>query len=296
MGEAALQEAASTMRQSFVAAARLLREAGIGSPELDARLLLCHAARINQEAYVTEPERALLPAEQALYGRLIERRLDCEPVSRILGRREFYGRSFLVGRHTLDPRPDTETLVEAALAFLARKGGRGRKLRLLDLGTGTGCLLLTLLAELERATGVGTDVSAAALLLARANARHLWLEARARFVAGDWLDAVAGHFDLVVANPPYLTTAEIGQLSREVRRHDPLVALDGGADGLKAYRRIAARAGEVLRPGGAILLEIGPTQADAVIALLRAAGLAVDAKDGLWHDLAGRPRVVLACA
>jgi release factor glutamine methyltransferase len=245
---------------------------------------------------VAEPERALLPAEQALYDRLIERRLDGEPVSRILGRREFYGRSFLVGRHTLDPRPDTETLVEAALAFLARKGGRGRKLRLLDLGTGTGCLLLTLLAELERATGVGTDVSAAALLLARANARHLWLEARARFVAGDWLDAVAGHFDLVVANPPYLTTAEIGQLSREVRRHDPLVALDGGADGLKAYRRIAARAGKVLRPGGAILLEIGPTQADAVIALLRAAGLAVDAKDGLWHDLAGRPRVVLACA
>jgi release factor glutamine methyltransferase len=169
-------------------------------------------------------------------------------------------------------------------------------LRLLDLGTGTGCLLLTLLAELESASGVGTDVSEAPLSLAGANARHLGLEARARFVAGDWLDGVAGRFDLVVANPPYLTTAEIGQLSREVRRYDPLVALDGGADGLNAYRRIAARAGDVLRPGGAILLEIGATQADAVIALLRAGGLAVDAEDGLWHDLAGRPRVVLACA
>jgi release factor glutamine methyltransferase len=296
MGEAALQGAASTMRQSFVAAARLLRKAGIGSPELDARLLLCHAAGINQEAYVADPERTLLPDEQAMYGRLIERRLDGEPVSRILGRREFYGRSFLVDRHTLDPRPETETLVEATLAFVARKGAWGQKLRLLDLGTGTGCLLLTLLAELEGATGVGTDVSAAALWLAGVNARDLGVEARARFVAGDWLDAVAWHFDLVVANPPYLTTAEIGQLPREVGRHDPLVALDGGPDGLKAYRRIAARAGEVLQPGGAILLEIGPTQADAVIALLRAAGLTVDAKDGLWHDLAGRPRVVRACA
>jgi release factor glutamine methyltransferase len=296
MGEAALQGAASTMRQSFVAAARLLRKAGIGSPELDARLLLCHAAGINQEAYVADPERRLLQDEHALYGRLIERRLDGEPVSRILGRREFYGRSFLVDRHTLDPRPETETLVEATLAFVARKGAWGQKLRLLDLGTGTGCLLLTLLAELEGATGVGTDVSAAVLWLAGVNARDLGVEARARFVAGDWLDAVAWHFDLVVANPPYLTTAEIGQLPREVGRHDPLVALDGGPDGLKAYRRIAARAGEVLQPGGAILLEIGPTQADAVIALLRAAGLTADAKDGLWHDLAGRPRVVLACA
>ncbi len=262
MGEAALQEAASTMRQSFVAAARLLRKAGIGSPELDARLLLCHAAGINQEAYVADPERRLLQDEHALYGRLIERRLDGEPVSRILGRREFYGRSFLVDRHTLDPRPETETLVEATLAFVARKGAWGQKLRLLDLGTGTGCLLLTLLAELEGATGVGTDVSAAALLLAGINARDLGVEARARFVAGDWLDAVAWHFDLVVANPPYLTTAEIGQLPREVGRHDPLVALDGGrgrAQGLSAHCRTGGRgaparrcdlAGDRPHPGG----------------------------------------------
>ncbi len=285
-----------TRGEAFVAAARLLRQAGIATPELDARLLLCEAAGISQEAYVADPEHALPPDEEALYGRLIGRRLDGEPVSRILGRREFYGRSFLVDHHTLDPRPDTETLVEAALVFVAREGARERPLRLLDLGTGTGCILLTLLAELPYATGVGTDVSAPALALAGVNAWRLGVEARAHFIAGDWLDAVAGRFDLIVANPPYLAAAEIGQLPREVGRHDPFVALDGGADGLKAYRRIAARAGAVLRPGGGILLETGPTQSDAVVALLRLAGLTIDAECGVWHDLAGRPRVVLASA
>jgi release factor glutamine methyltransferase len=294
MGEGALRQAAATRRESFVVAAAALRRAGIATPELDARLLLCHAAGISQETYVADPERALAGEAQALYGRLIGRRLDGEPVSRIFGWREFYGRAFQVDRHTLDPRPDTETLIEAALALVARRGAADQSLRLLDLGTGTGCILLTLLAELPGATGVGTDVSAPALLLAHANAQHLGVEARARFLAGDWLQPVAGRFDLIVANPPYLATAEIGRLPREVAAYDPRLALDGGADGLNAYRRIVARAAEVLKPGGAIVLEIGSTQSDAVFALLAAAGLGIDAEGSLWHDLGGHPRVVLA--
>jgi release factor glutamine methyltransferase len=294
MGEGVLRQAPATRRESFVAAAAALRQAGIATPELDARLLLCHAAGISQEAYVADPELALAGESQALYSRLIERRLDGEPVSRIFGWREFYGRAFQVDRHTLDPRPDTETLIEAALALVARRGSGDQPLRLLDLGTGTGCILLTLLAELPSATGVGTDVSAPALLLARANARRLGVEARARFLVGDWLQPVVGRFDLIVANPPYVATAEIGRLPREVAAHDPRLALDGGADGLDAYRRIAARAAEVLKPGGAILLEIGSTQSGAVFALLAAAGLSIDAQASLWHDLGGHPRVVLA--
>ena len=296
MSEAAVREAGSTRRQSFVAAARRLRQAGLATPELDARLLLCEADGVSQEAYVAEPDRPLPPDVAAAYTRLIERRLGGEPVARILGRREFYGRDFLVDRHTLDPRPDTETLIDAALAWVAGKGAQELPLRVLDLGTGTGCILLTLLAELPRATGVGTDVSVAALALARTNARRLGVEARARFAAGDWLDAVTGRFDLVVANPPYLATEEISQLAPEVGRHDPLAALDGGPDGLKAYRRIAARAAEVLQPGGAILLETGHTQSEAVVSLLGAVGLTTAADGGVWRDLAGRARVVLACA
>jgi release factor glutamine methyltransferase len=287
------QQASCSRRQAFAAAVRLLREAEVETPELDARLLLCRAAGVSQEDLVADPARVLSTDAQTRFGAWIGRRLAGEPVSRILGSREFYGRSFLIDAHTLDPRPDTETLVDAALAVADRLGGGGgRPFRLLDLGTGSGCLLVTLLAELPGATGIGTDVSLPALSLAATNARHLGVDDRAQFIAGDWLEAVGGAFDLIVANPPYLATEEIGRLPREVALHDPRLALDGGADGLDAYRHIARGAAARLAPGGAILLETGPSQAEGVLALLRRAGLQTPAGGSLWRDLAGRARVI----
>lgn len=283
-----------TLSQAFVAAASALRQGGIATPELDARLLLCHAASFSHETYIAKAREELLPAARARLEQSIARRLEHEPVARIVGEREFYGRGFRLDPHALDPRPDTETLIEAALALVERKGWRRRKLDLLDLGTGTGCILLTLLAELPRAQGIGTDQSAGALALAAVNAARLGVADRASFIAADWLDAVAGRFDLVLSNPPYLASAEIAGLAPDVAGYDPALALDGGPDGLDAYRRIAARAGQALAEGGRLLLEIGAGQRESVVEILREAGLRLDAEGGIGHDLAGRPRVVVA--
>ena len=214
-------------------------------------------------------------------------------MSRITGTREFYGRSFLVNASALDPRPDTETLIEAALDVIAANGGCKRPLTLLDLGTGTGCILLTLLAELPEARGIGTDLAPEALRLAEANAARLGLADRAVFLASDWCEAIAGEFDLILSNPPYIASAEIAGLAPEVAAYDPRLALDGGEDGLDAYRRIAASAARNLRAGGKILVEIGVSQADAVAGLLRRGGFLVE-KGAPRLDLAGRPRVVVA--
>jgi release factor glutamine methyltransferase len=285
---------ALTLRKAFVEAASVLRHGGIETPELDARLLVCHAASLTHEAYIAGARDELAPATRARLDAAIERRLKHEPVARITGSREFYGRDFLLDPHALDPRPDTETLIEAALAHLERRGLRDRPLRLLDLGTGTGCILVTLLAELPRAQGIGTDKSGAALALAEANARRHGVASRASFLVADWLDAVTGKFDLVLSNPPYLASSEIAGLAADVAAYDPILALDGGPDGLDAYRRIAARAGEVLAQGGRLLVEIGATQADSVAGILRGAGLKVDAEQGIRPDLGGRPRSVVA--
>jgi release factor glutamine methyltransferase len=274
--------------QAHIAAARLLRQAGIETPELEARLLLCHATGLSHEAYVAALNDALAPDAAARFGAFVERRLAGEPVSRIIGVREFYGRPFRIDASTLDPRPDTETLIEAALAMVDRE----TPLDILDLGAGTGCILITLLAELPEASGIGIDTSLPALERARANAQVLGVGDRARFIAGDWLDAVSGVFDLVVANPPYLSAADMAELAPEVRDHDPWPALDGGPDGLSAYRRIAPGLRKALRPGGFALFEIGHTQAEAVSGLLAGAGLAPE--EAPWRDLAGRARVVAA--
>lgn len=292
-GESELR-AFPSIRQAFVSAVQVFREAGIETPELDARLLICHAAGLTHEAYIARARDELAPEVAARLGAAIERRVQREPVSRIVGAREFYGRSFLVDPHALDPRPDTESLIEAALDLVESRGWRERPLKLLDLGTGTGCILITLLAELPQARGVGTDISGAALALAAANARRLGVAGRASFLAADWLDAIGTEFDLILANPPYLASGEIALLSREVASFDPRLALDGGPDGLDAYRRIAARAGEVLAQGGRLLVEIGATQADSVAGILRGAGLKVDADQGIRPDLGGRPRSVVA--
>lgn len=283
----------STVRQGFVAAARAFRQAGLATPELDARLLACHATGLTHEDFVGGDDLALPTGAASRLEGFIARRLAGEPVSRLTGAREFYGRPFHLDRHTLDPRADTETLIEALLALVDENGWRGRPLKLLDLGTGSGCILVTLLAELPLATGFGSDVSAGALAVAAANACRHGVEARARFVAADWLDGIGGRFDLIVSNPPYIAAGEIAGLAPEVARFDPKLALDGGSDGLDSYRRIAAGAADALRPGGGLVVEIGAGQAEAVLGLLCAVGLEAR-EDRIRHDLAGLPRAVVA--
>lgn len=293
MGEIA--SAGQTVAKAWMAAAGLMRQAGIATPELDARLLLCHAAAIDHETFVARPDRALAPELMTRFGSLVDKRLRGVPVSRLIGLREFYGRSFVINEYALDPRPDTETLIEAALAVVDREGSRNRALRLLDLGTGTGCILITLLAELPGATGMGVDRSADALALAKENAQRLGVAGRATFVIGDWLEGIGeGGCDLILANPPYIASGAIAGLAPEVRDHDPRMALDGGEDGLDACRRIAAGAGAVLQKGGKIVVEIGSGQADAVLALFGAAGLDVDPENCVRRDLAGHPRCIVA--
>ena len=220
---------------------------------------------------------------------MLKRMLAHEPLSRIVGRREFWGLDFLLSADTLDPRPESETLVEIVLARLPE---RRRPRHFLDLGTGTGCLLLALLSEYPTADGVGVDIAPGAARTARENAERLGLGARARFVVGSWTAALTGRFDAIVANPPYIERAAIPALPPEVRDYDPIRALDGGADGLEAYRAIAAALPSLLPPGGLFAVETGIGQAASVAAILRRHGLRVE---GIVPDLAGIERCVVAC-
>jgi release factor glutamine methyltransferase len=282
-----------TLDRVQAAMARALREGGVEMPALDARLLLCLATGLSHEALIAHGQESMAPDEAARLAGYVTRRLDGEPVSRIAGLRDFYGREFLIGPETLDPRPDTETLIDVALDVIASKGWKDRLLKLLDLGTGSGCILLTLLAELPQAEGVGTDISEGALCVAGENARRLGVAERARLLAADWLDGVDGTFDLILSNPPYIPTCEIEGLAREVAIYDPRRALDGGVDGLDAYRRLAEGGAARLAAGGRFLVEIGASQAEAVLGLLREAGLALE-EESVRRDLAGRPRCIVA--
>ena len=267
-------------------AAARLGAAGLASPRLDARVLIAHALGIAPDDVLLRPDRSISRHEARAIDRLVARRLEREPVSRIVRRREFWSLPFRVGAATLDPRPDSETVVSAVLAALP---ARERPLRLLDLGTGTGCLLLALLSELPNARGLGVDVAPGALAVARANARALGLKARARFRRASWADGLAGPFDVVVSNPPYITSGALAGLPAEVG-FDPVGALDGGPDGLAAYRAIAAALPRLLAPGGLAALEIGADQAAAVGKILAGAGLELDK---IVRDLANNPRVIV---
>jgi len=267
-------------------AAARLGAAGLASPRLDARVLIAHALGIAPDDVLLRPDRSISRHEARAIDRLVARRLEREPVSRIVRRREFWSLPFRVGAATLDPRPDSETVVSAVLAALP---ARERAVRLLDLGTGTGCLLLALLSELPNARGLGVDVAPGALAVARANARALGLKARARFRRGSWADGLAGPFDVVVSNPPYITSGALAGLPAEVG-FDPVGALDGGPDGLAAYRAIAAALPRLLAPGGLAALEIGADQAAAVGKILAGAGLEMDK---IVRDLANNPRVIV---
>jgi release factor glutamine methyltransferase len=265
------------------------RQCGIESPELDARILVGHALGLDHPALAAASSRQLNPAEQDAVAALAQRRMAREPVARIVGAKEFWSLSLRLGPATLVPRPETETVVEAALAAVDRLGARSRPLRVTDLGTGSGAILLALLSELPAACGIGTDVSSDALAVARDNAKRLGVNAH--FAACDMAAALRGPFDLIVSNPPYIASADIAALAPEVRAFDPHRALDGGPDGLVFYRAIAATAPGLLAPGGALIVELGAGQAAAVTALFAAAGLAPAAP---CHDLTGMPRALCA--
>jgi release factor glutamine methyltransferase len=273
------------------AIARKFREAGLDTPDLDARLLVGHVLGLDHSDLVRESERPLGPRALAGIDALAARRLAGEPVARIVGVKEFWGLPFAIAPAVLVPRPETETVVETALGRLDAAGARERSLRIVDLGTGSGAILVALLHELREASGIGTDCSVAAIETARENARLLGVAPRAAFVACDFGAALGGGFDLVVANPPYVASAEIATLAREVRGFDPVAALDGGADGLTAYRTILADAGRLLAPGAFLVMEVGAHQSDTVSTLADAAGLTATAAT---PDLAGIPRVVSA--
>ncbi|AGK60014.1 N5-glutamine S-adenosyl-L-methionine-dependent methyltransferase [Hyphomicrobium denitrificans 1NES1] len=260
---------------------------GIESAPRDARILLQGLLGVDGTALLTRPEQRLGDAA-ARIGDAVRRRLAREPVSRILGVREFYGREFLVTPDVLDPRPDTETVVDLALEIVRSNGLQSETIHIADIGTGSGILIATLLAELPNARGVATDISAAALAVAQRNADRLGVAGRASFVATHRLDGCAGPFDLVVSNPPYIVTGEISGLEPEVRDYDPQLALDGGVDGLGVYREIAGIARNPLRPMR-LVMEVGATQASDVTDIFSAYGWQpLDQK----KDLGGHVRAV----
>lgn len=273
-----------TRAELLRAATERLARAGVPDPARDARLALRWAAGLSGAAFAATLEAPAAEDEARRFAEAVRRRAGREPLSHITATRNFWGRQFAVGPDVLDPRPETEVLVAEALQ-------RGPFRRVLDLGTGSGCLLVTLLAEWSEATGLGTDLSGAALAVARSNAVEHGVADRATFAEGDWTDGVEGHFDLVISNPPYLAASEIADLEPEVRDHEPRIALTPGGDGLGAYRRIAAGAGRVMARDAWLMVEIGPTQSDAVAAILAGAGLSVLR---VIPDLDQRPRVILA--
>lgn len=272
----------------------IFRQAGLETAALDARILAAHTCALSPEAAIANPRFKPSPEMMALLSDAAARRLKGEPVSRIVGRREFWGLSFALSPHTLDPRPETELLVEAVLAHVRGAGLSQARLRILDLGTGSGCLLGSLLSELPLASGVGVDLSEEALVTARNNLESLGVLKRTAFFCGNWARALGdASFDIVVSNPPYIASAEIDGLATEVKAFDPRRALDGGADGLDAYRAIMPQAFKVLRGKGFLLFETGYGQARAVQAMMAEAagdGLCLDTR--LLTDLSGKERAV----
>jgi release factor glutamine methyltransferase len=280
IGEGGSREAAvGAVRRAFAAA-------GLDTPALDARRLAAEAFGVTGAALLAYPEAAIDAAAARRLAAFAERRLEGEPVARILGEAEFWGLPFRLSPATLAPRADTETVVETALRLLP---DRKASPRILDLGTGSGCLLVALLSEYASAWGVGVDRAEAALHMAAGNAALNGVTARAAFTLSDWADALRGPFDLVVSNPPYIRSALIDGLAPEVALHDPRAALDGGSDGLEAYRAILACLADLLAPRGLAVLEIGFDQASSVRGLSERHGFRVV---GIARDLGGRDRAV----
>jgi release factor glutamine methyltransferase len=264
----------------------------IDTAELDARILVGTAMGLDLTGLITSAARPVTSDEATRLEGFTRRRLAGEPVARILGAREFWGLPLQLSAATLVPRPDTETVVELALEMLRAEPDPTHRLRIADIGTGSGAILLALLSELPEAFGVGTDVSVAALRTASRNAARLGFASRAAFVACDYAAALSEPFDLIVSNPPYIRSADIAGLAREVRNHDPLAALDGGADGLDAYRALIRQAAPLLEPRGALVVEVGQGQSGDVEDLMKGAGLIRERP--AETDLAGIDRAVAA--
>ena len=267
-----------------------LEASEIEAPAIDARRLVAAVLGGSTIDLLRDPDRLLSAAEAGSLEGYAERRLNHEPVSRILGKRGFFGRDFIVTSATLDPRPCSETLIEAVLSIAAEEGWAKKPVRVLDIGTGTGCLALTVLAELASATGLATDISREALDVARINAAQLGLLDRVEFQERRFLDGIDGVFEVVISNPPYISSGDIAGLEAEVREFDPRLALDGGADGLEAYRELAKGLIDVL-PNGWAFFEIGAGQAQDVAAILtREVPAAVEIRH--FRDLGGHVRCV----
>lgn len=272
-----------TAAEAMVAAMARLRAAGVPDPARDARVLLAHAAKVDAARVTLIAPEDIAPEIAERYDNLVALRAVRVPVSQLIGAREFYGRRFEISRDVLDPRPETEALIEVALSEPFA--------RILDLGTGSGCILVTLLAERPEAEGIGVDLSEAACLHASANATRHAVAERATILQSDWFDAVEGRYDLIVSNPPYLAAAEMNEVQPELRDHEPRLALTDEKDGLSAYRTIATHAQEYLNSDGRVLVEIGWQQGAAVSAIFAAQGWAEVA---ILPDLGGWDRVVLA--
>lgn len=262
----------------------------IESAELDARILTGHVLGLDLTGLITSAQRQLTSHESVLLDDFALRRLAGEPVARIVGEKEFWGLPLKLSSATLVPRPDTETVVELALELLRAEGLANHPLRIADLGTGSGAILLALLSELPTAQGFGTDISDEALQTAAANAGRLGLAGRATFIACDYASGLSGPFDLIVSNPPYIAAADIAGLAVEVRNHDPRRALDGGPDGLDAYRALIPQAAGLLGRGGILIVEAGEGQSGPINGLMTLAGLAPAGAPKA--DLGGIPRAV----
>jgi len=280
--------------QTVEAARRALtarfKSAAVDSAELDARMLVGAVLGLDLTGMITAADRIVSSGESLRLEEFARRRLAGEPVARLLGHKDFWGLPLQLSPATLVPRPDTETVVELALELLRAGGALDRPLRIADLGTGSGAIVLALLSELPHAQGVGTDISAEALQTAHSNAARAGLADRATFMACDYAAGLTGPFDLIVSNPPYIRSADIAGLAAEVRDYDPRAALDGGADGLDAYRALIPQAAGLLAPGGALVVEAGQGQSPQIEALMKAAGLTPAGAPKA--DLAGIQRAV----
>jgi len=271
--------------------ATVFKGCGIETAKLDARLLVCDAIQMSHEDFVNFPERLVSEIELNVLRENGRRRVEREPVSRILGQRDFWSHTYRINESTLDSRPDTETVIMYLLEIISARGRQSEDLRIVDLGTGSGCILLSLLSELPCAFGLGTDIIDDALDVAKVNCLSLGLENRTKFIKSDWWANVGGEFDIIVSNPPYIKQEEIENLEREVSVHDPLIALDGGKDGLRAYKEIISPIKDYLTSEGIVVVEIGMDQKEQVESLFRRSDLEII---GAKRDLIGNNRCVAA--
>jgi release factor glutamine methyltransferase len=278
-------EASTARSEALASLQKTFQISGIESPAREARISLCAASGVSPVALIVDPREPLGSAAWKVQD-VGARRAAGEPLSRIVGKREFWGLSLAITPHVLDPRPETETIVEAALSILSDR--HEDPLRILDLGVGSGALLCALLTEFGHARGIGVDISTDAADVARGNLRACGLSLRAEIRLGDWTRGIEGRFDLIVSNPPYIPTVDLPRLPREVRNFDPWLALDGGIDGLAAYRRILPESRCLLAPGGWLLVELGAGQAAKVTAVASQCGF-TDVRT--YQDLAGADRV-----